>query len=501
MRAHSQVAAIGVLLCSTIGSLAASSVKVQQEGQGIYARADEASKFASLPSGTVMAVREEAGSWIRVAPPPSVACWIFADTVKDGRISSGMGRLRAAPNPTAVVLATLRRGDAVTVLSKEGEWVRVSPPANASVWVRRDSVVDTNESPSKAKPIPIPPPVAKIDPPKPVSPPPSPISLPPTPPAPVVAPEVKPKPAPVLPPPKGETPVVKSPPVPVVDPSKLTPKWTPPVEEEPVITVESLTSSTPVAQPPPPPVVKPVQSPKVVPSKAPADEPTRPKKKVEHTPVRPANPSPASGNTMVWPTSSSHSSLPAPTPVSTPSHAPTYSPPKKTTPTHTPVAVSTDGWESFNEAASAPKSRGIASRQSFALGSIHLPRRPYEANWNAPSSGTLLKRKVQTTRNVVSCVPAGVSEDRLRKDVFQGDRGCAWGILVKEEGGIRMRPSDYSLQILQGNGKSELIAYVIGSDAQLARFTGLKIHVEGTCWWLGDSAPALCPTVAPERLR
>lgn len=452
-------AVLGVWITTTTIGMGATAVKIIKDGQGAYARAEEGSKFTTLPVGTVLSVREETSNgWIKVVPPPSVGCWIFGDTVHDGQVSSGIGRLRTAPNPTAPVVASLRRGDKVTVLGKEGEWVKVAPPATASIWVQRASVAETSEAPTKAKPVVIPQPKPVVLP--------EPVVETSTPKAEVVSQ------APVIPPPppvwKPE-PVKEVIPVPTPEPKKVESVAVAPV----IPVVEDRKEELP------PPVV--ISEPRKVSTDEPAksrDVVVVPQEESVRKPVRSVGASPASGNTVVWPVTPK---APVVTPVQTPQ------------PQSKPVAVTPasagGGWEDFQQ-----ESRQRGGERRVIRGTIYLPRRAYASNWEEPSSGTLLRRKKKTSRHIVSAVPSVVSVDRLRSDVYQGEQGCAHGVLVRETGGFRMKPSDYSLQVLHGNGKSELVAYVVGTDAQLGPYVGMKVEVVGTCWWLGDSAAALSPT-------
>jgi hypothetical protein len=107
------------LLLLGLGAMA-ESVKVSGIGHGLYAKPDEKSRVSTLPEGTVLAVRETSrDGWIKVAPPPSAECWIYRESVKDGRISSSRGRIRTAPLQTAPEIGSLSRGAAVEVREEQ----------------------------------------------------------------------------------------------------------------------------------------------------------------------------------------------------------------------------------------------------------------------------------------------------------------------------------------------------------------------------------------------
>ena len=468
----------------------AGNVKIEKAGQRLYAKAAENSDFATLPAGTVLATAgAPEGGWLRVRAPASIDCWIFSDTVSGDTVSVSRGKVRTAPNPVAPEVAVLTRGTHVAVRGKQDDWLKIAPPQNAVFWIRTDAASDTKESPAK-DPVPAPvvtappkfdpPKVAppKVDPPKVAPPKEAPVSIPapvPPPPPKVDVAEVEPVPPPVV---KG------TPPTSVEVP--LTPKWTPPPADDPV--VQKLEASAK----PQPQIQTPALAPAPTPTNPPAPAPT-PAARQQPAPLPThGTPAPASGSTISWPSrqpSTPASQVSRPAPVSQP--APT------------PVApVSTEGWEtpSAQTAPSASGSGAVAASR-HAADPVWFPQRPYDAEWEGPSSGTLLRRKVRPTRHIVAPLPKGINEGRLRSDVYQGDAGHAIGVLVKDEGGFRMKPSAYELCNLLENGRTELVAYVVGTDAQLGPFLGSTVRIEGTCWWIGGAkAATLAPTSAPQRL-
>lgn len=91
-------------------------------------------------------------------------------------------------------------------------------------------------------------------------------------------------------------------------------------------------------------------------------------------------------------------------------------------------------------------------------------------------------------------MPKGILRDRLRSDLYQGDTGRATGVLVRDDGGIGLHPSPYSISVLRGDGSTERLAYVLGDEAQLSRHVGKRVQVEGTCWWIAGASATLSPT-------
>ena len=483
------VAAVFLFTCAA--GLCA-SVKVEKSGQGLYAKEnDEGSKFATLSAGTVLAKLDESpGGWVKVKAPPSVDCWIFADTVSGDAVSTSRGRVRTAPNPTATEIAILPKGTKIEPRGKQGDWIRIAPPPNAAFWVRSESVVNTTEAPTRAPVVAPPkvpevPVVARTEPPKPEPPKPEPPKVEPP----------KPEPAKVEPP-KPEPPKVAEPSVPppvappqYASPTEITPKWEPPrdepkkpelpkpvVEEPPrvVRTQPEPIAPTPVAPTPPKP-------PAVVETPKPVAPPVRPE------PPRNVAPAPASGSTITWPTTTSRTT-PSTTPTRPVSNPSVVRPSPAVRPVTPAVAapsagredVSTSGWETAP--AEQPTTR--PAPVSTAGGKISLPRRDCPVEWSDPKPGTLLGRK-QSSNNLRAAVPSGIEPERLEKSVYQGETGHATGVLFHESGGFQMKPSEYALYTVLEDGSRELVAYVHGSAAKLSPYLNHTIRVDGTCWWLG----------------
>lgn len=513
---HRRPAALAVLLLSCLSAFCA-SVKIGNSGQDLYAKeGDEGSKVATLPSGTVLEkIGEGTGGWIKVKAP-TVDCWIFGDTVSGETVTSSRGRVRTAPNPTAREIAILPRGAKIEPRGKQGDWIKIAPPQSVAFWVKPDSVKETKDSPTRApvaqpvapveipKPTPPPPEPPKVEPPKPTPPqpePPKPVAIPQ--PEPLAVEPPKPV-APVVPEPlKPVAPVIPEPPKTVpqyADQAEIHPKWEPPKEPpmkpaEPPVVVSApveVVKTPPTATKPvpkPAPVVTP-DPPKPTPV-ATAPKPVAPP--VRHDPPPVVAPAPASGPTISWNTSPSRT-ISAPRAVNPqPSHSPTWTPARQPAP-QTDV---TSGWESAPAAAPAVASSTAAPVRSTGAGKTSLPCREFSSEWEDPTPGTLLSRKVPSNKHLRSTPPTGISPERLRRDVFQGEMGHATGVLVHGGSGFRMRPSEYELRTIHADGSSELVAYVYGSDAQLRPYIEKTVRVDGTCWWLGGASAALLVPTAP----
>ncbi|MCX8071170.1 MAG: SH3 domain-containing protein [Candidatus Binatia bacterium] len=91
----------------------------------------------ALAAGVLLVVGVQIGSWqVTRAPERRTRAVVVEQPI---RVSAATALVRREPHPQAEVVATLRRGDAVTVGSEEREWYRVSLPDGTEGWVEQDA--------------------------------------------------------------------------------------------------------------------------------------------------------------------------------------------------------------------------------------------------------------------------------------------------------------------------------------------------------------------------
>lgn len=91
---------------------------------------------AQVSSGDVLTGRNGAeGEWLEVVPPGSVVFWVYADLVDNGSAISDALKVRGGPGINYRSVARLSKGDAVTVVGRDGDWLRIAPPPNSSLWI------------------------------------------------------------------------------------------------------------------------------------------------------------------------------------------------------------------------------------------------------------------------------------------------------------------------------------------------------------------------------
>ncbi len=113
-------------------------------GNDVRVRAGPGTKHAALATlaeGDLVLVAGAEGRWVRILLPGGFACFIHSSLVRrdpggDAVVSAEDVLLRPTPGKELLPLEThLGRGDVVTVLGEEGEWLRVIPPETVHLYV------------------------------------------------------------------------------------------------------------------------------------------------------------------------------------------------------------------------------------------------------------------------------------------------------------------------------------------------------------------------------
>ena len=463
-------------LFAGFSSPAATYVKTSSSGQGIYAKADETAKVATLPSGTVMAVREGSvglNGWIQVAAPDCVDCYVFEDAVNNGTIALQNVKIRTAPSTMAPEVARLPKGEPVVVRGKQKDWLKIAPPASAMFWVKADSVVSASEgAPKTSAPTSQPMPVAQA--PAPVLPnwTPAPPSSSPAPVPPPSVPVVEPTApvVPVTPVPATPAPVVASTtrapepaPVAVTQPAPtIVPAWTPPDND-----ATPVQPATPKETQPEP--VTPVQT--VVTT-------SRPTPVVTPTTRKPTPPKPVATVPRTTPQTTTWQPRPVtPRPVAT-----TTTPAPVNVPS--PAPAGTSDWEHHAVGNARPEAgaTSVAAALSSVGNKTLLPKIKTAPEWDDPSPGTLFPSRHRTPP--AARVPDEIADEKLSATFVQGKPGRAVGTLVHDEGGM-FRGSRYEIRTFSDDGtSSEFVAVVHGRPEMLNPLVGRAVRADGTVWWL-----------------
>ncbi len=129
------------LVCGV--SAFAQSDEVEVSGDRVNLRAKPeltAEVVGQVEYGDRLVVRAREGDWAQVEPPDYVDMWVHREFVEDGGVTVSKLNVRGGPGINYQILGELTRGDPVEVRGEFGDWLRIAPLQDASVWIHADYV-------------------------------------------------------------------------------------------------------------------------------------------------------------------------------------------------------------------------------------------------------------------------------------------------------------------------------------------------------------------------
>lgn len=129
--------------CITWNSVAAAEYAVQVTGSRVNLRAKPTTSVETVGQveyGDLLFAKSLGTDWVELVPPESVAIWVSRDFIRDGVVTADTLNLRSGPGVNYSVVGELVRNSTVEVGEEFGEWLRIAPPQQASVWISRDYV-------------------------------------------------------------------------------------------------------------------------------------------------------------------------------------------------------------------------------------------------------------------------------------------------------------------------------------------------------------------------
>lgn len=96
--------------------------------------------ISQLDKGRGVVVIGEEGQWYKIMLPKNTQCFVRQDFVAQGVVLSDNLRVRAGAGLNYSVLGTLNAKDQVQVVGREGDWLKIAPPANCSGWISKQYV-------------------------------------------------------------------------------------------------------------------------------------------------------------------------------------------------------------------------------------------------------------------------------------------------------------------------------------------------------------------------
>ncbi|MDD5705711.1 MAG: SH3 domain-containing protein [Kiritimatiellae bacterium] len=77
------------------------------------------------------------GEWVRVTPPDAVNLWIYGELVRDGRVAVNKAQVRGGPGLQYKRVGEIESGAAVAVRGQLGEWLKIAPTPESSLYISR----------------------------------------------------------------------------------------------------------------------------------------------------------------------------------------------------------------------------------------------------------------------------------------------------------------------------------------------------------------------------
>jgi uncharacterized protein YgiM (DUF1202 family) len=95
-----------------------------------------------LNEGDIVVVKDVIGEWAEIKPPQNAEFYVYGEFVKDRVIQVSKLRVRSGPSINYKEVGMVNKGDLVTVLGSFGEWIKIAPPPDSSLWVSTQYLED-----------------------------------------------------------------------------------------------------------------------------------------------------------------------------------------------------------------------------------------------------------------------------------------------------------------------------------------------------------------------
>lgn len=98
------------------------------------------SEITTLTLNDLVTVIDQNGEWLQIKPPEQIACWINIDYVKDDVVTGHNVNLRQGPGIQYPVVGQASKGTKVVSITKENNWMKITPPESIRAWVNASFV-------------------------------------------------------------------------------------------------------------------------------------------------------------------------------------------------------------------------------------------------------------------------------------------------------------------------------------------------------------------------
>ena len=147
---------IGIALLWDTGSVYCSPIPVQVTGDRINLRARPGLNYEVAGQAefdqTLMAKSFSEEGWVEIVPPADTDAWVHSGYIADNRVSVKRLNIRCGPGINYSKIGHFSRNDQVLSGEIFGEWLKISAPPAASLWVSVDYIRKIEEEEEEAAP-------------------------------------------------------------------------------------------------------------------------------------------------------------------------------------------------------------------------------------------------------------------------------------------------------------------------------------------------------------
>jgi len=134
-----------LLICAAAGNTALADTqvfaRVKADRVNLRAKSDlQSETVGQLSAGTMLKVKTIEGEWLQIVPPEETDFWIHKDFIENDVVLVNKLNARSGAGINYNVVGTFAKGEKIVRRGSFGEWVKVAPSADASLWVNSNVV-------------------------------------------------------------------------------------------------------------------------------------------------------------------------------------------------------------------------------------------------------------------------------------------------------------------------------------------------------------------------
>jgi SH3-like domain-containing protein len=133
---HADVAVVAQAPVLTSGHGTISKDKVN-----VRSRADKTSEVVTqVNKGDAVEVLDRKGDWVKIVLPGTTKCYAATKFVKDGVSTGDAIHIRCGPGTNFKEVGKLAKGEAVDVVEVKGDWTQIKPTGHCAGWVAAEFI-------------------------------------------------------------------------------------------------------------------------------------------------------------------------------------------------------------------------------------------------------------------------------------------------------------------------------------------------------------------------